>query len=78
MVAVGGAAPLLVCCNCESAGLLAVPVVGYERLAVYCCEGLWSCVATQGIRASVVPQDSQLSGLSMPGQFCPPIKLLSL
>ena len=37
----------LACLQCQSGG--------NERQAAYSCEGLWSCVATQGIRVHEVP-----------------------
>ena len=49
MVAVGGAAPRLVCSNGRSASLLAVLAEGNEEQAAYHRGGLRTCVATQGL-----------------------------
>ena len=41
---------------------MAVPASGNEWQAVYHCEGLQSCTATEGAGAPKVPQDYQLLG----------------
>lgn len=51
---------------------------GHEQQAAYCCDGLQSSIATQGVRAPEVPESFQPARLSVPGRFFPSVKPLSL